>query len=91
VYVSNEQLQNGWDPNALDMSNLPSIDSSDWLQCVTCSSFMMTSIDHVNRFLSAENCVEIMSVPGYDPSTMMSWDTPDIMMADPFNLRSAFG
>jgi hypothetical protein len=92
--VPNGQIQNGWDPNALDMSNLPPIDSPEWLQLVSLFFLCVRrgwSTDYVGRLLSVENCAEIMSVPGYDASMMMSWDTPDVMMADPFNLTSPFG
>jgi hypothetical protein len=33
--------------------------------------------------LSAENCAEIMSVPGFDAAAMMPWDM-DVPMMDPF-------
>jgi hypothetical protein len=39
--------------------------------------------------LSAESCAEIMSMPGYDPSTMAAWDI-DVAMMDPFTLGASF-
>jgi hypothetical protein len=82
-------VPSGWDASTFDMSSVPSLDSPEWLQSASLIFIIRVLYSPRRRMLSAENCVEIMSMPGYDPTAMATWDM-DVSMLDPFASSASF-
>jgi hypothetical protein len=76
-----------WDN--VDISNLPSIENTEWLQFVYDVQRSYLRTNQSFRLLSVENCTEIMSVPGFDANYNMPWDVQDVSMTDPFNFTAS--